>query len=136
VRVKKGWKPGTTITFPHEGDQGPNIIPADFVFIVKDKEDSRFCRDGVDLIYTCPISLCKALTGTTVEIRTVDERLLHLPITDIVCPGYRKVVPEEGMPHSNNGDLKGNLIIEFDIQYPKSLSPDKKALIRKALPLR
>ena len=29
IRVKKGWKQGTRITFPEEGDQGPNTIPAD-----------------------------------------------------------------------------------------------------------
>ena len=27
VTVKPGWKPGTRITFPRDGDQGPNIIP-------------------------------------------------------------------------------------------------------------
>ena len=27
ITVKKGWKPGTRITFPQEGDQGPNTIP-------------------------------------------------------------------------------------------------------------
>lgn len=27
ITVKKGWKPGTKITFPEEGDQGPNNVP-------------------------------------------------------------------------------------------------------------
>ena len=27
ITVKKGWKPGTKITFPKEGDQGPNNVP-------------------------------------------------------------------------------------------------------------
>ena len=27
ITVKKGWKPGTRITFPREGDQGPNNVP-------------------------------------------------------------------------------------------------------------
>ena len=27
ITVKRGWKPGTRITFPQEGDQGPNNIP-------------------------------------------------------------------------------------------------------------
>ena len=29
IRVKRGWKEGTQITFKQEGDQGPNTIPAD-----------------------------------------------------------------------------------------------------------
>jgi DnaJ family protein B protein 13 len=28
--VKPGWKSGTRITFPNEGDQGPNNIPGNF----------------------------------------------------------------------------------------------------------
>jgi len=27
ICVKKGWKPGTRITFAQEGDQGPNNMP-------------------------------------------------------------------------------------------------------------
>ena len=29
IRVKRGWKQNTRITFKEEGDQGPNTIPAD-----------------------------------------------------------------------------------------------------------
>ena len=29
IRVKRGWKAGTRVTFKEEGDQGPNTIPAD-----------------------------------------------------------------------------------------------------------
>ena len=27
INVKRGWRAGTKITFPKEGDQGPNNIP-------------------------------------------------------------------------------------------------------------
>ena len=27
ITVKRGWKEGSKITFPKEGDQGPNKIP-------------------------------------------------------------------------------------------------------------
>ena len=27
IKVKQGWKEGTKVTFPKEGDQGPNRIP-------------------------------------------------------------------------------------------------------------
>ena len=57
ITVKPGWKAGTKITFPREGDQGPNTIPADIVFILKDKPHPRFERVGNDLIYTATIQL-------------------------------------------------------------------------------
>jgi DnaJ-class molecular chaperone len=54
------------------------------VFIVKDKPHARFRRDGGNLIHTAKVPLGKALTGCTVEIVTLDERILHIPINDII----------------------------------------------------
>nr|WHM27978.1 heat shock protein 40 [Tapes dorsatus] len=133
ITVKKGWKPNTRITFPEEGDQGPNNVPADIVFIVKDKQHQRFRREGVNLIHTAKVPLGKALTGCTVDILTLDERMLHIPINDIIKPGYRKCVPKEGMPLSADPTQKGDLIIEFDIEFPTSLTPEKKDLVKAAL---
>lgn len=57
VQIKKGWKEGTKITFPKEGDETPTNIPADVVFVLKDKPHPVFKRDGSDIIYTAKISL-------------------------------------------------------------------------------
>ena len=35
INVKPGWKSGTKITFPKEGDQHPGRTPADIVFVIK-----------------------------------------------------------------------------------------------------
>lgn len=57
IEVKRGWKEGTKITFPKEGDQTSNNIPADIVFVLKDKPHNIFKRDGSDVIYPARISL-------------------------------------------------------------------------------
>lgn len=57
INVKPGWKAGTKITFQREGDQTPNKIPADIVFIIRDKPHSFFKRDGCDLRYSAKVSL-------------------------------------------------------------------------------
>lgn len=57
VQIKKGWKEGTKITFPKEGDETPTNIPADVVFVLKDKPHPVFRREGSDIIYTGKISL-------------------------------------------------------------------------------
>ncbi|GCB78646.1 hypothetical protein scyTo_0017765, partial [Scyliorhinus torazame] len=84
IQVKQGWKLGTKITFPKEGDQGPNNIPSDIIFVLKEKPHKFFCREENDLIFCAPISLAKALTGHTVQIETLDGRFLSIPINDIV----------------------------------------------------
>ncbi|XP_047462354.1 dnaJ homolog subfamily B member 13 isoform X2 [Mugil cephalus] len=57
IDVKPGWKEGTRIIFSKEGDQGPNSIPADIVFIVRQKVHPQFVRQQNDLIYKAKISL-------------------------------------------------------------------------------
>ncbi|XP_043929314.1 dnaJ homolog subfamily B member 13 [Protopterus annectens] len=133
IVVKPGWKQGTKITFPKEGDQGPNNIAADIIFTIKEKVHPRFAREGNDLIYTAKIRLGKALIGCTVEVETLDGRLLNIPINDIIGPKYRKVVPGEGMPLSKDANQRGDLVLQFDIIFPEKLTPEKKQLIRQAL---
>ena len=57
IDVKPGWKAGTKITFQREGDQKPNSIPADVIFIIRDKPHDIFKREGSDIRYTAKITL-------------------------------------------------------------------------------
>lgn len=133
IDVRPGWRQGTRITFEKEGDQGPNIIPADIIFIVKEKLHPRFRRELDNLFFVYPIPLGKALTCCTVEVKTLDDRLLNIPINDIVHPKYFKMVPGEGMPLPEDPTKKGDLFIFFDIQFPTRLTPQKKQMLRQAL---
>ena len=87
INVKPGWKEGTKITFPKDGDQGPNIIPADVVFVVKYQPHPIFTREGDNLVHVAKISLCDALVGCIIELPTLDGRRINIPVNDTVCPG-------------------------------------------------
>lgn len=62
INVKPGWKAGTKITFQKEGDQGMHKIPADIVFIIRDKPHPIFKREGNDIRYSTSISLKQVST--------------------------------------------------------------------------
>ena len=57
VDIRPGWKAGTKVTFPKEGDQTPDKIAADVVFVIRDRPHERFKRDGADLRCTEKITL-------------------------------------------------------------------------------
>ncbi|XP_074775322.1 dnaJ homolog subfamily B member 13 isoform X3 [Athene noctua] len=133
IDVQPGWKQGTRITFEKEGDQGPNVIPADITFVVQEKLHPRFKRANDNLIYVATILLAEALTGCTVDVRTLDRRHLKIPINDIVDPQYCKRVPGEGMPLLQDPRRKGDLFIYFNIRFPQKLTPEKKKLLKNAL---
>lgn len=133
IDIKPGWKKGTKITFPEKGNEQPNVIPADLVFIIDEKPHSVFTRDGNDLIVTQNISLAEALTGYTVHLTTLDGRNLSIPITNVIHPNYEEVVPREGMPIQKDPTKRGNLRIKFNIKFPTRLTTEQKAGIRKLL---
>ncbi|XP_037087707.1 dnaJ homolog subfamily B member 13-like [Pollicipes pollicipes] len=78
LHIEPGWPAGKTITFREEGDQGPNIIPGDLVFVLEDAAHAQFERDGHDLVYLMRVPLVHALTGCSVDVETLDGRLLHV----------------------------------------------------------
>jgi DnaJ family protein B protein 4 len=133
IEVKPGWKKGTRITFPEKGNGQPNVVPADLVFIIEEKPHDLYKRDGNDLIYTSKITLVEALTGCTVTIQTLDGRTLTITLTEIITPGYEKIVPKEGMPMVKEPGKKGNLRIKFDIKFPTRLSAEQKAGVKRLL---
>lgn len=64
IVIKRGWKEGTKITFPKEGDATPDNIPADIVFVLKDKPHAHFRRDGTNVLYSALISLKEVGLGS------------------------------------------------------------------------
>ncbi|KFK29392.1 hypothetical protein AALP_AA7G127400 [Arabis alpina] len=133
IGVKPGWKKGTKITFPEKGNEHPGVIPADLVFIIDEKPHPLFTREGNDLIVTQKISLADALTGYTVNLTTLDGRILTVPVTNVIHPEYEEVVPKEGMPLQKDQTKKGNLRIKFNIKFPARLTAEQKAGFKKLL---
>ena len=68
IDVKSGWKAGTKITFPKEGDQVPNKVPADIIFVIKDKPHPMFSRDASDIKYKATISLKQVCVTLNLKI--------------------------------------------------------------------
>ncbi|GFS41287.1 DNAJ heat shock family protein [Actinidia rufa] len=134
INIKPGWKKGTKITFPEKGNEQPNVIPSDLVFIIDEKPHSVFTRDGNDLVVTQKIPLADALTGHTVRLTTLDGRNLSIPINNVIHPNYEEVVPREGMPIPKDPSKKGDLRIKFNPKFPTRLTPEEKAGIKKLLP--
>ncbi|XVF34446.1 hypothetical protein REPUB_Repub18cG0059600 [Reevesia pubescens] len=68
IDVKPGWKKGTKITFPDKGNEQPNLLPADLVFVIDEKPHDFYKRDGNDLLVNQRVSLADALGGTTINL--------------------------------------------------------------------
>lgn len=120
IPVKAGWKDGTRVTFTGKGDEVPGQPAQDIVFVVRQKPHGVYTREGDDLVATVMLPLSKALGGGPIDIKALDNRVLRVPLKEVVRPGYERVVVGEGMPSSKTG-AKGNLRLRFNIQFPRKL---------------
>lgn len=134
INIKPGWKAGTKITFQKEGDQSPNTIPADIVFVVRDKPNPTFKREGSDIRYTVKLTLREALCGTKVDIPTLTGERISLRLTDIVKPNTVKRVAGQGLPYPKDVSKRGDLIVAFDIKFPDYLNEPTKQILADCLP--
>lgn len=135
IEVKPGWKAGTKIRFPKEGDQSANSVAADIVFIIRDKPHSIFRRDGSDLHYLHKLSLKEALISKSeVRIPTLTSEIINLPLTGVIKPTTVRTIPNRGLPHTKDPSRCGDLIVTFDIQFPDTLDDNSRNLIEQALP--
>lgn len=134
INVKPGWKSGTKITFQREGDQAPNKIPADIVFIIRDKPHPHFKRDGSDLRHVCRVTLREALCGVLVDIPTLTNEKIPINLSEIVKPSTVKRIPGYGLPLPKEPTKRGDILVSFDIQFPDKLSQKTKDHMFDMLP--
>ena len=135
IDIKKGWKEGTKITFPKEGDQLKGRIPADIVFVLKDKPHPYYSRDKFNnLIFKPKITLCDALCGGQIPVPLLNGDVRTISWNKVIQPGEKNIVPGCGLPNPKCNDKFGDLIIEFDIIFPSELTSSSKQVIKNLLP--
>jgi len=134
INIKPGWKDGTKITFDREGDQVPGKVPADVVFMIRDKPHQVFKRDGANIVFTTKLTLREALCGINVIVPTLDGPKLHLDLSkEVVRPNTVKKFPGKGLPITKDPARRGDLLVHFDIQFPHQLSQETKEIIGQIL---
>jgi DnaJ-class molecular chaperone len=133
IQVKPGWKEGTKITFEGEGDEGDqNTIAGDIVFIIRDKPHPIFERSNSDLIYRVKLSIKQALLGMIINIPFLDSTKPPYQLRahqEIITPQTEKRFPNEGLPYPKDPTRRGDLIVKFDILFPKLLNNEQRTLI-------
>lgn len=126
IDVKPGWKEGTKITFEREGDEAPGVVPADLIFVLRQRPHEFFTRENDDLHCTLSVTLVQALTGMKLSIPHLDGHEVVVQVTEVVTPDYKKIVAGEGMPITRQPGVRGNLVINFNVVWPTSLTEQQK----------
>jgi len=86
----------------------------------------------LNLIYTKKISLKDALCGFSFVLHYVDGKQYTINNSSgkIINPGFKKQINNMGMKRDNQ---KGNLIIDFKIEFPNSLTSKQISSLKEIL---
>jgi DnaJ-class molecular chaperone len=96
---------------------------SDIKIYVKINNTTQFKRDGLDLILYKTISLKESLCGFDFNLKFLNNKQFKINNNEgnIITPNYKKVIGGLGLIRSEH---TGNLIIEFNVEFPKELSSE------------
>ena len=104
-------------------------VNGDLLVVIDEEEHEELIREGNDLIYNLFISIPDAITGTQVEVPTVDSNV-KIKIEPGTQPGKILRLRGKGLPEVN-GYGRGDLLVNVNVWIPKSLSKEDMKIIEK-----
>ena len=123
VDIIQGIDNNETIVVKDVGNIIHDNCIGDLKVIIEVRNDSEYIRNGLDLMIDKTISLKDALCGFSFELKYLNGKTYTITNKEgsIVIPQYTKLIPNMGL---HRGDARGQLIIRFHIEFPKSLDDD------------
>lgn len=118
-----------TIKIPKGVDTGARIRFNDYDLLINVQPDSRFHREGYDIISEKDISFVQATLGDVVSVTTI-EGPLDIKIQPSTQPGTVIRLRGKGVPHlRDNG--RGDHYVRLKVKVPEKLSGRQKELLRE-----
>ncbi len=104
-------------------------VNGDLLVVIDEEDHEELIREGNDLIYNLFISIPDAITGTHVEIPTIDNQV-KIKIEPGTQPGKILRLRGKGLPEVN-GYGKGDLLVNVNVWIPRDLSREDIRIIEK-----
>jgi len=104
-------------------------VNGDLLVVIDEEEHDELIREGNDLIYNLFISIPDAVTGTHVEVPTVDNNV-KIKIEPGTQPGRILRLRGKGLPEVN-GYGRGDLLVNVNVWIPKSMSKEELKIFEK-----
>jgi molecular chaperone DnaJ len=130
VDIPAGIADGQRIRLGGRGHAGERGGPSgDLYVLVAVREDSRFLRDGDDLVTAVDVAAPLAALGATVQVPTV-EGSVELEVPAGIQPHETLTVRGEGMP-ALRGRHRGDLRVVVNVVIPRRLKREQRELLQQ-----
>ncbi|MEQ8330550.1 MAG: molecular chaperone DnaJ [Longimicrobiales bacterium] len=130
VEVPAGVTSENFLTLRGQGSAGPRGGPrGDIVVLLEVEEDSRFTREGADLVVELPVTFAQAALGDEVEVPTVDGNA-RVTVPPGVQSGEVLRLRGLGLPELQGGG-RGNQLVRILVWTPHDLTPEQEEVLRR-----
>lgn len=131
IGVPAGIEHGQQIRYQGMGDNSiSNVRPGDLIVNVIIRNNTEFSRDGDNLIFERKISAWDAILGSSIDIKTLDDKTLKISIPAGTQPETMLRITGEGLP-SMRSKIRGNLFLRIKVEIPKNLNQKNKNLLEQ-----
>lgn len=131
ITIPAGVDNGTRLRVSKEGDAGLRAgPPGDLYVYLFVNEDSKFQRDGINILSEMKISYLQAILGCIIEAETVDgpEELTIPPGTQ---PNTVLTLDNHGVPKLGNPVSRGDHLITILVDIPTRITAEERELLEK-----
>jgi len=132
--IERGMPDGEDITFKYESEQKPGQIPGDVVLKLKTVAHPTFKRSRETLSMKMAIPLRAALLGFETSFQHLDGHTVTLKRTGVTKPGQTIRIKSEGMPKHGTPSEFGDLVVQFTVDFPKTVEADLATGLESLLP--
>jgi molecular chaperone DnaJ len=130
INIPAGVGKGMQMTVSGKGNAARRGgVNGDLLVVIDEEEHEELMREGNDLIFNLFISIPDAITGTQVEVPTVDGSV-KIKIEPGTQPGRILRLRGKGLPEVN-GYGRGDLLVNVNVWIPKTLGREEMKIIEK-----
>src|SRR3954463_2985229 len=128
VRIPVGVKDGSRVRAAGEGESGSNGgASGDLYLRVRIRPNPVFERKGIDLHTNVAVPVTTAVLGGEAQVPTITGSV-RLKIPETTQSGQVFRLKGHGMPAVGKADDRGDLYATVEVQLPRSLTKDQRAL--------
>lgn len=136
ITIPAGVDNGTRLRVSNEGDAGRRGGPAgDLYVFLAVKDDSKFRRDGINVLSEIKVSYLQAILGCRLLVKTVDGDT-ELTIPPGTQPGTVLTLENQGVPRLGNPVSRGDHLITIEVNIPTKISSEERELLEQLAKIR
>lgn len=133
IDIQAGYRPGDRIRFRGAGSESEEMLAPDVVFVIEQKDHTRFVRTADDLHMQLQIPLSDSLAGINTLVTGIDGEQISVVTEAVAKPNECLTISGKGMARRGKAEERGDLVLHFQVIFPDRLTPVEKRVVRDVI---